>query len=94
MLADYHVHSNFSFDSDETLDNIILKAIELGMPCIAITDHQDFNWPVEGEYPYIDFDKYFSTLNSLSLKYEGKIKIVKVEMHNLKKIKFVLNLFY
>ena len=74
MLSDYHVHSNFSFDSEESPDNIVSRAIELGMPCIAITDHQDFNWPVEGEFPYIDFDNYFSTLDELSSKYEDKIK--------------------
>lgn len=77
MLSDYHVHSNFSFDSEESPDNIVSRAIELGMPCIAITDHQDFNWPVEGEFPYIDFDNYFSTLDELSSKYEDKIKIIK-----------------
>ena len=77
MLSDYHVHSNFSFDSEESPDNIVLRAIELGMPCIAITDHQDFNWPVEGEFPYIDFNNYFSTLDELSSKYEDKIKIIK-----------------
>ncbi len=31
MFSDYHVHSGFSFDSEETLDNIITKAISLGM---------------------------------------------------------------
>ena len=49
MYSDYHVHSSFSFDSEETLDNIIKKAVSLNMKQIAITDHQDFNWPVKGE---------------------------------------------
>lgn len=53
MYSDYHVHSSFSFDSEETLDNIIKKAVSLNMKQIAITDHQDFNWPVKGESPYI-----------------------------------------
>ena len=51
MFSDYHVHSRFSFDSEEKIDNIILKAIELKMNQIVITDHEDFNWPVEGETP-------------------------------------------
>ena len=38
MISDYHVHSKFSFDSEEKIDNIISKAIELKMNQIVITD--------------------------------------------------------
>ena len=41
MLSDFHVHSKFSADSDENLENIINKAISLNMKDICITDHQD-----------------------------------------------------
>ena len=77
MYSDYHVHSSFSFDSEETLDNIIKKAVSLNMKQIAITDHQDFNWPVKGESPYIDFNRYFDTLNHYADKYKNKIQILK-----------------
>ena len=43
MYSDYHVHTSFSFDSEETLDNIIKKAVSLNMkqiPCI-IEDYDD-----------------------------------------------------
>lgn len=46
MLSDFHVHSKFSADSDENLENIINKAISLNMKDICITDHQDWYWPV------------------------------------------------
>lgn len=58
MFSDYHIHSEFSFDSEEKIDNIISKAIELKMNQIVITDHEDFNWPVSGETPLIDLQKY------------------------------------
>lgn len=77
MFSDYHVHSNFSFDSEESPKNIVEKAISLGMKQICFTDHQDFNWPVNGESPYIDFPKYFSTLDSLIEEYSSKINILK-----------------
>ena len=77
MYSDYHVHSSFSFDSEETLDNIIKKAVSLNMKQIAITDHQDFNWPVKDESPYIDFNRYFDTLNHYADKYKNKIQILK-----------------
>ena len=77
MYSDYHVHSSFSFDSEETLDNIIKKAVSLNMKQIAITDHQDFNWPVKDESPYIDFNMYFDTLNRYADRYKNKIQILK-----------------
>ena len=77
MFSDYHVHSGFSFDSDETLDNIITKAISLGMKQIAITDHQDFNWPVPGESPSIPVADYFSAIDSAREKHAGQIHILK-----------------
>lgn len=77
MFSDYHVHSGFSFDSDETLDNIITKAISLGMKQVAITDHQDFNWPVPGESPSIPVADYFSAIDSAREKYAGQIQILK-----------------
>ena len=77
MFSDYHVHSSFSFDSEESPRAIVEKAIALGMKQICFTDHQDFNWPIEGESPYIDFPKYFEVLNSLRNEYSSKINILK-----------------
>lgn len=77
MFSDYHIHSGFSFDSDETLDNIITKAISLGMKQVAITDHQDFNWPVSGESPSINMEEYTSAINHAKEKYSNQIQILK-----------------
>lgn len=77
MYSDYHVHSNFSFDSDETFDNIINRAIALNMKQICITDHQDYNWPVDGELPYVDFVKYNETFDLYKNKYSNKINLLK-----------------
>ncbi len=48
MFSDYHVHSSFTFDSEESPRAIVEKAIALGMKQICFTDHQDFNWPIKG----------------------------------------------
>lgn len=77
MFSDYHIHSEFSFDSDEKINNIITRAVTLGMKQIAITDHQDFNWPVLGEYPSIDVEKYFSAIDTARNKYSNQIQILK-----------------
>ena len=77
MFSDYHVHSEFSFDSEEKISNIIKKAISLNMKQIVITDHQDFNWPVKGEVPLIDLPEYDSTISGFKHHYENQIEIIK-----------------
>lgn len=42
MYSDYHIHSNFSFDSDENMENIVKQAVKLNMPQICITNAQRF----------------------------------------------------
>lgn len=81
MIADYHVHSAFSGDSQADLDLIIKQAIKLGMKDICITDHQDFDYPYEGLKFELDFKQYFSTLNVLKDTYADKINInIGIEM--------------
>lgn len=75
MYSDYHVHSRFSFDSDENLENIFTNAVRLGMKQICITDHQDFNWPVHDEIPLINIQEYFNVLSLLKKQYSHQIEV-------------------
>lgn len=77
MYSDYHVHSCFSFDSEEKPENSIKQAIALGMKQICFTDHQDFHWPVPGEKPIIDFVSYDATLDQLKAHYADQIQVLK-----------------
>ncbi|MCL2427202.1 MAG: PHP domain-containing protein [Oscillospiraceae bacterium] len=38
-IADYHIHSKWSFDSESSLESIYEKAIQKGLKHIAITEH-------------------------------------------------------
>lgn len=42
MYADYHIHTAFSDDSREPMENQIVKALELGLEEICFTDHVDY----------------------------------------------------
>ena len=42
MLADYHIHSRYSDDSEEEMEIIVLSAIEKGFDEICFTDHVDY----------------------------------------------------
>jgi len=41
-LADYHIHTRFSIDSEAGLDKVCEAAIARGLDEIAVTDHADF----------------------------------------------------
>ena len=55
MICDYHLHSEFSFDSSEKIENLCKKAIEEGISEIAITDHAEL--PLRDNAPWPDFEK-------------------------------------
>ena len=41
MIADSHMHTSFSSDSDTPMEKMVEQAIALGMESICITDHYD-----------------------------------------------------
>lgn len=69
--CDYHLHSEFSFDSSEKIENICIKAIDEGISEIVFTDHVEFcaedadNWP--------DFEKREIELNRCRELYGDKL---------------------
>lgn len=73
--ADSHVHSNFSGDSMEKLENIVERAIELGMDEITITDHLDLDFPEEVNIFELDVNNYLETMKKLKKDYKNNIKI-------------------
>ena len=69
-LADYHMHSKYSFDGSEELDTICQMAIRRGLSEIAITDHMD----IYTGLPYdeqMNFDVPGGEQHHM--QYEGKI---------------------
>mgnify|MGYP000802132683 CR=1 FL=1 len=42
MLADYHVHTEFSNDSIYPMEEVVKDAILLGIKDICFTDHVDY----------------------------------------------------
>ncbi|MBE6014076.1 MAG: histidinol-phosphatase HisJ family protein [Lachnospiraceae bacterium] len=77
MLADYHMHTEFSSDSNEPVENMIKRSIESGIKNICITDHYDLDYPHDPEEDdfVFDTDKYFVQLNELKDKYKDKINL-------------------
>ncbi len=79
MLADYHVHTEFSDDSDFPLRDVCALAVERGIDEICITDHVDYgvkpDWDdyrrdpslariIDGQpVVNVDYERYFSAID-------------------------------
>lgn len=62
--ADYHVHTDISFDSDASMEQQAEAARERGVHELAFTDHYDPDYPYEGfEDP--DLPLYFANLENV-----------------------------
>lgn len=64
IKADFHVHSDFSGDSDAPMEAMIQKAISLGLTHLCITEHYD------PDYIYADGEEGMFELNTDSYLYE------------------------
>lgn len=72
VRADYHVHSYFSDDSIEPMENSIIQAINNNFDEICFTEHVDYGVKSDMNCPYFF---YFREGNRLKKKYEDKIKV-------------------
>lgn len=82
MYADMHTHTNFSNDSDATLEEQLDRAVRLGMKYYCVTDHQDYDHP-EGDFSYIlrkrediVFETYFEKLYAAREVYKDKLHLL------------------
>lgn len=79
IKSDFHLHSNFSSDCDSSMEDMVEKAISLGIQKLCFTDHIDYDYPqTKDGYDFmLDLDKYFEKLVQIKNKYQSKIKIYK-----------------
>jgi histidinol-phosphatase (PHP family) len=70
------MHTKYSFDGYEQIDDICNKAIERGMQEIALTDHMD----IFSNKPYghiLDCNHLYQDIDRAKEKFRGKLKICK-----------------
>lgn len=80
IIADQHLHSHFSGDSDCPMENMIRAAIDKGLKYITFTEHMDYDFPVTADTPAgyfeVNTDSYLYELLSLRAKYEDDIHVL------------------
>jgi len=74
-IADSHIHTLFSGDCQEKLENIFKYAIENKIQEITLTDHIDPDFPSGSSEFYFDIGEYLSLLMDFRKKLEGQLKI-------------------
>lgn len=74
IKADVHVHSSFSSDSEELLENSVKSAITAGLDMLCITEHMDMDYPT-GEF-LLDTASYKKELFRLKEKYSDEIELL------------------
>lgn len=87
MLADYHVHTEFSDDSVYPMEDVVQNAIGLGLNEICITDHVDYgvkvDWDSGQEILYrqgkplanVDYPRYAAEIKRMQELYGSQLTI-------------------
>lgn len=77
IIADCHVHSDFSSDSKAPMEQMIKQGIKEGLKWICFTDHMDYDYPPVSEYSFVfDPEAYVRKINELKERYKDQIEIL------------------
>lgn len=79
ILADSHMHSSFSGDSEAKMNDMVESAIAKGLMAITFTEHMDYDFVYTEEEPEgffeVNTDSYLYDLLRAREKYGAKIQI-------------------
>ena len=73
MLADYHIHTSFSSDSECPMAAMLQKAVDLGLEEVCITEHVDYF--ARGASHLCDYSAYIEEIERLKIKFKDQIII-------------------
>ena len=77
ILADYHLHTSFSSDSESPMEEMIRHAVSLGLKTICFTEHHDIDYPVnpDGFDFLLDLPSYKEEIFKMKEHYQDQIEI-------------------
>lgn len=80
VTADCHLHSSYSGDSREPMENLIRAALDRGLTHICLTEHMDMDFPVSEDTPAdlftLNTDAFLYDLALRKAEYADRIKIL------------------
>ena len=77
MYADSHTHCTYSFDGQQTVDELCASALEHGLSRVAITDHFDADGEFEDYYTHYDPKAAKRDIEEAREKYRGRLEIAR-----------------
>lgn len=93
-MLDNHVHTHFSMDSKEHMENVIKRAVNIGVKHLTFTDHLEYE---EGKFT-LDCNKYIEQIYNYKEKYKKDINLlagieIGYESHIKNKIEDIISLY-
>lgn len=80
ILADFHLHSDFSGDCCASMDSMVQSGLAQGLAQMCFTEHQDFDFPYLSENPPevfdLNTDSYLYELIRVREKYAAQIEVL------------------
>lgn len=80
ILADCHMHSFFSGDSETPMEDMIRQGLRLGLTRMCFTEHLDLDFPVSPRHPKdtftIDMAAYRAEFLRCKEKYRGQLELL------------------
>lgn len=79
ITTDFHSHSEFSDDCSTPMEEMVEKAISLGMSHLCFTEHMDPDYPVnnpDGLNFFLDTPAYYKKWKDMKEKYKNKISLL------------------
>lgn len=74
ITSDFHTHTDFSDDSDQSMEGAILAMLDRGLKAVCFTEHMDMDYPT-GEF-LLDTAAYRAALFELKEKYSDRIEVL------------------
>lgn len=76
IFADLHIHSDFSGDSDASMESMIQEGIRLGLKTMCFTEHLDPDYPYEEIDFSLDIPRYQERLSALRDQYRSRMELL------------------
>lgn len=83
MIHDYHLHAQFSKDSDATIEDYCNYACKLGVPEIAVTEHLTL-YEKDKNYTEFNYRSFINEIERCSLLFKGRVAVkagIEIDYH-------------